>query len=665
MCGITGAIWTDPAKAIDAPTLARMTDVLRHRGPDDQGQYYSEFRLRPPYEAMPGVALGFRRLSIIDLATGNQPMSNEDGNVWMVFNGEIYNYQALRYRLEGSGHRFRTDSDSETIVHLYEDEGPQCFSHLNGMFAVAIWDARRRRLVLGRDRLGKKPLVYRQESGRMLFASELKSLLEVSGLPREIDASAVDEYLTYQYVPHPNCIFRGFRKLPPGCYAVWQDDRLEVRPYWQPDFTSERRLPKPKAIEQLRELLESAVKLRMRSDVPLGAFLSGGIDSSLIVALMQKHSAEPVKTFTIGFPVKEYDETKYAELVAKHLKTDHHTLQVEPNAIEVLPKLAWHYDEPFGDSSAIPTWYVSKLTREHVTVALSGDGGDELFAGYPRYRAVALGARLDWLSPVKSLLAARAWQYLPTSGRQKSRLRQFKRFSEALALSPERRYLDWISIFNERRRADLYQDEFLAQLTTDPAAFLRSAWKRCAGRDAVSCASLADLVTYLPCDLMTKVDIASMAHSLECRAPFLDYRVVEFAAALPARYKLRGSRSKWLLREAFGELLPREIWTRRKMGFGVPLDHWFRHELRDLTTDLLLSGNSRSRQFLRPESVQLLWDEHQQRRFDHSARLWTLVMLESWLREWTAVSRSAASQPVSLQESPAAGEQEGVGSQLR
>src|SRR5262245_22513291 len=329
MCGITGAIWTDPERAVSAPTLQRMTDCLRHRGPDADGTYYSEFRYRPPYESMPGVALGHRRLSIIDLATGGQPMCNEDGSVWIVFNGEAYNYQALRYRLEGSGHRFRTDSDSETILHLYEDEGPECFSHLNGMFAVAIWDSNRRRLVLGRDRLGKKPLVYRQEPGRLMFASELKSLLEVPGLPREIDPSAVDEYLTYQYVPHPNCILRGFRKLPPGHYATWQDDRLEVRPYWQPDFTIERRTTKTAAASRLRELLESAVKLRMRSDVPLGAFLSGGIDSSLIVALMQKNSAGPVKTFTIGFPEKEYDETRYAELVAKHLKTDHHTLQVK------------------------------------------------------------------------------------------------------------------------------------------------------------------------------------------------------------------------------------------------------------------------------------------------------------------------------------------------
>jgi asparagine synthase (glutamine-hydrolysing) len=658
MCGITGAIWTDPERAIDAHTLRRMTDVLAHRGPDDTGSLHEEFRLRPPYESMPGVGLGFRRLAIIDLATGHQPMSNEDGSIWIVFNGEIYNYEFLRRRLEGSGHRFKTDSDTETIVHLYEDEGPECFSHLNGMFAVAIWDANRRRLVLGRDRLGKKPLVYRPEPGRLLFASELKSLLEVPGVPREIDPAAIDEYLTYQYVPHPNTIFRGFKKLPPGHYAVWQDDQLEVRPYWQHDFTFERRVTRAAAADELRELLDSAVKMRMRSDVPLGAFLSGGVDSSLVVALMQKHAPEPVKTFTIGFPVKEYDETKYAELVAKHLRTDHKTLQVEPDAVAILPKLAWHYDEPFGDSSAIPTWYLSQLTREHVTVALSGDGGDELFAGYPRYRAVALAGRLDWLSPVKSLLAARAWQWLPSSGRQKSRLRQFKRFSEALRMTPERRYLDWISIFNERRRADLYQDEFLEQLRTDPAAFLRSGWQRSRGRDSVTSASLADLVTYLPCDLMAKVDIASMAHGLEVRAPLLDYRVVEFAASLPMKLKYRGGRGKRLLREAFGDLLPREVWTRKKMGFGVPLDHWFRHELKEQAADLLLAESSRLHGFLRPAAIQALWHEHQQRRFDHSARLWTLVMLESWLREWAGTTvafpraNTVPAVPVAVQTSP-------------
>lgn len=634
MCGITGAIWTDPERAVSAQTLQRMTDCLRHRGPDADGTYYNEFRHRPPYEAMPGVALGHRRLSIIDLATGGQPMCNEDGSVWIVFNGEAYNYQALRHRLEGSGHKFRTDSDTETIIHLYEDEGPECFRHLNGMFAVALWDANRRRLVLGRDRLGKKPLIYRHESGRLIFASELKSLLEVPGLPREIDPAAVDEYLAYQYVPHPNTIFRGYSKLPPGHYAVYQDDQLEVRPYWTPDLAVERRIGKQQAISELRELLESAVKLRMRSDVPLGAFLSGGVDSSIIVALMQQQSQTPVKTFTIGFSEEEYDESKFAERVARHLKTEHRVLEVRPDALEVLPKLAYHYDEPFADSSAIPTWYVSQLTREHVTVSLSGDGGDELFAGYPRYRAAALAGRFDRFPPLRSLAASRWWQWLPSSGRQKSLFRKIKRFSEALSLPPERRYLDWVGIFPERLRGELYRDEFLAQLTSDPASFLRNAWRRCQGRDAVTCASLADMQTYLVCDIMNKVDIASMGHGLECRAPLLDYRVVEFAAALPVRLKYRRGRGKWLLREAFGHLVPREVFARKKMGFSVPLDYWFRNELKPLAADLLLSPTARCHEFLRPEAIQTLWDAHQEQRYDHSNRLWSLVMLEMWLRQW-------------------------------
>ena len=634
MCGITGAIWTDPNRAIDAPTLERMTSCLRHRGPDDQGLYRSEFRHREPYESMPGVGLGFRRLAIIDLATGNQPMSNEDGSVWIVFNGEIYNYLELRRRLEASGHKFRTDSDTETIVHLYEDEGPDCFQHLNGMFAVAIWDANRRRLVLGRDRLGKKPLVYRHDPGRLLFASELKSLLEVPGLPREIDFSAVDEYLTYQYVPHPNTIFRGFRKLPPGHVAVYQDDRVSVRPYWTPDFTAERQISDSQAIEELRGLLESAVRLRMRSDVPLGAFLSGGVDSSIIVALMQQQSSTPVKSFTIGFPIKDYDESQYAERVARHLGTEHHALEVQPDAVGVLSQLAYHYDEPFADSSAIPTWYVSELARRHVTVALTGDGGDELFAGYPRYQAVALASQLDRVPWLRKLAGSRAWEWLPTGGGQRSFFRRLKRFTERLALPPERRYLNWIGIFPETLRADLYRDELLDQLSADPVAFLRAAWGQSRGRDAVTAASLGDLTTYLPCDLMTKVDIASMAHGLECRAPLLDYRVVEFAAALPIHLKYRRGRGKWLLREAFGHLLPREVFTRKKMGFGVPLDTWFRSDLKEMASDLLLSAGSRSHEFFRKDVIESLWNAHQVGRADHSSRLWALVMLESWLRRW-------------------------------
>jgi len=635
MCGITGAIWTHPKLEIDATTLQKMTDVIRHRGPDDRGNYHSEFRLQPPYEAMPGVALGFRRLSIIDLDTGNQPISNEDGSIWVVFNGEIYNYTTLRRRLEGAGHSFRTQSDTETIVHLYEDEGVDFAHYLNGMFAIAIWDSRKRRLVLARDRCGQKPLVYRHDQDRLLFASEIKSLLQVEGIPRDIDPGAIDEYLTYQYIPHPKTIFRGTNKLPPGHLAVFQDGKLEVRPYWEPALHAERPVTPEVACERLTELMRSSVEMRMRSDVPLGAFLSGGIDSSLIVALMQQQSEQPIKTFTIGFPVAEYDESSYAKQVSQHLGTEHEELQITPSGVEILPKLVWNYDEPFADSSAIPTWYLAEMTRRQVTVSLSGDGGDELFAGYPRYRAVWLGSQLDQTGPIRSILGASSWQRLPSS-RQKSFLRRFKRFSEFLTKTPQRRYLEWIAIFNESRRVMLYRDDFIERLpNTDPFGFLSRAWVRAGQRDVVTAASLADLTTYLPCDLMTKVDIASMAHSLEVRQPFLDHRVVEFAASLPIALKFRRGSGKRLLRHAFGHLLPTSIWNRKKMGFGVPIDHWFRNELRELTHDSLLDANVRTSHYFRRQVVEELVTQHESGQFDHAYRLWALLVLELWLREWS------------------------------
>jgi asparagine synthase (glutamine-hydrolysing) len=635
MCGITGAIWSDPELAIEPPVLQRMTEVLRHRGPDDAGSYRSEIRYQPPYETVPGVALGFRRLSIIDVGGGHQPLANEDGSIWVVFNGEIYNFLALRHRLEGSGHRFRTRSDTETIVHLYEDEGLDCFRHLNGMFAVAIWDRPRRRLVLARDRLGKKPLVFLHQPGRLAFGSELKSLLEIPGVARDVDVTALDHYLTFQYVPHPRTIFRGISKLSPGHLAVYADDQLQVRPYWQPDLQRQCAISERDACEQLRELLESSVAMRLQSDVPLGAFLSGGIDSSLIVAIAQRATQQPMKTFSIGFPVKQYDETHYARRVAEHLKTEHHEFQVTPAGMEILPSLVWHYDEPFADSSAIPTWYVSQRTREHVTVALSGDGGDELFAGYPRYKAVALAARLDRWWPLRSVFGARIWQSLPSPTRQKSVLRRFKRFCEVLRTPPVRRYLDWIGIFQEAQRAQLYTDQLLSVLTDDdPVGFLEQAYARCNRRDPVTAFSLTDLTTYLPCDLMTKVDIASMAHSLECRQPFLDYRLVEFAASLPSHLKYRWGRGKRLLRAAFGHLLPDEIWSRSKMGFGVPLEDWFRHELKELTHDVLLGSASVQRGYFRPEFVRQMVQQHEAGIANYSYPLWSLLVLELWLQRW-------------------------------
>ncbi len=636
MCGITGAVWSQPEKAIDAATLRRMVEVLAHRGPDGEGTYAEDLRVEPGQPAMPGVALGHRRLAIIDLAGGRQPMANEDQSVWIVFNGEIYNFRELRRRLEAHGHQFQTHSDTETIVHLYEEEGTGFVEHLNGMFALAIWDARQRQLVLARDRLGEKPLVYRLEPGRLLFASELKSLLEVPGTPRELDPQAVDAYLTYQYVPHPQTILRGIAKLPPAHLAVYREGRLDVRPYWQPDFQAEVVRSPEEDARELRELLASSVEMRLESDVPLGAFLSGGVDSTIIVGLMQKLSRQPVRTFSIGFPVPEYDETHYAAIAAKQFGTLHQEFRVEPDAVAILPKLVWHYDEPMADSSAVPTWYLSQITREHVTVALTGDGGDELFAGYPRYQAVWLGSWFDRLPRVvRRVLAGPFWQKLPASPRQKSFRRRLRRFAEMLGKPPLDRYLEWIAIFGEARRAALYEPEFLNSLAdSDPLEFLRARAALCSRRDPVTSASLTDLGTYLPCDLMTKVDIASMAHGLECRPPFLDHRVVELAARMPPARKFRRGHGKRILLETFADLLPEEIQRRSKMGFGVPLDHWFRGPLAGLTQEVLLDKSTLDRGIFRGEAVRQLVEEHLAGRFDHAYRLWALLVLELWQRQW-------------------------------
>ena len=636
MCGITGAVWTRPEKALDPQTLQSMIDVLAHRGPDGEGSYWAELRLQPGQATLPGVALGHRRLAIIDVAGGKQPMANEDGSLWLVFNGEIYNFRDLRRRLEGSGHRFKTRSDTETILHLYEDEGLEFLDHLNGMFALALWDANRRRLILARDRLGEKPLVYRLEPGRLLFASELKSLLQVPSVPRQLEPGAIDAYLTFKYVPHPQTIFRGIAKLPPGHTAIYADERLEVRRYWKPDFQAEDDRPARQYAEELRELLSSSVQMRLESDVPLGAFLSGGIDSTIVVGLMQKLSPEPVRTFSIGFPVPEYDETRYARLAADRFGTVHQEFRVDPDAVAVLPKLVWHYDEPFADNSAVPTWYLSQVTRQHVTVALTGDGGDELFAGYPRYQAAWLAGYFDRLPElVRRVLAGRFWQRLPASPRQKGIRRRFKRFVEVLNQPPLRRYLEWVAVFTEGRRAELYEDDFLASLPdVDPFDFLAAEAARSTSRDPVTSLSLTDLTTYLPCDLMTKVDIASMAHGLETRPPFLDHRVVELAARMPLRHKFRLGRGKRILLEAFADLLPAEIRKRGKMGFGVPMDHWFRGPLANLTREVLLDPRTLGRGMFRPAAVQELVESHLSGRFDHSYRLWSLLVLELWQRRW-------------------------------
>jgi asparagine synthase (glutamine-hydrolysing) len=674
MCGITGAAWGANAAPLEFAVLERMTTVLTHRGPDDAGYYHSVIapggtdRNAMPASPVPqatsgaGGALGFRRLSIIDLAGGHQPLSNEDGSVWIAFNGEIYNYRELRPGLEQRGHRFRTSSDTETIVHLYEEYGPDCVLHLRGMFAFAIWDQHRRQLFLARDRIGKKPLIYRHEGDRLLFASELKGLLQVPGLPREIDPAALDEYLTYQYVPHPHSILRGFSKLPPAHWALFRDGRLELRRYWHPGYdclapeghTAENSggsaglvTSEADCRKLLRETLTEAVRLRLRSDVPLGAFLSGGIDSTIITGLMQQLSDRPVQTFSIGFPVKSFDERSYARQAAEHLKTDHHEQVVDPAALSILPKLIWHYDEPFADSSAIPMMYLAEMTRRNVTVALSGDGGDELFAGYDRYLAVQLGTRFDRMPGfLRRLLAAPVWQRLPASTRQKSRRRRLKRLLSALAYPPERRYLKWISIFDDDRLQTMYTDGFKDGLRgIDAADFLLAAYSECPRRDFVTRTTCADVLTYLPCDILTKVDIATMANALEARCPFLDQEVIQLAARIPMEWKLRGSRGKRILVETFADLLPADIQTRKKMGFGVPLDHWFRGDLRPLLQDVLLDRRSLDRGIFRPQAVRQLVEEHVSNRWDHSYRLWSLLVLELWQQRFVDGAPAVPSPP--------------------
>lgn len=647
MCGITGGCWTQQAEPLSEPVVRQMADVISHRGPDDSGFYFSSANS----DQQCGAALGFRRLSIIDLAGGHQPMSNEDQTVWIVFNGEVYNYRELKPVLEQHGHRFQTASDTECIVHAYEQWGRDCVQHLRGMFAFAIWDDRRKVLFMARDRMGQKPLVYRLAHGRLVFASELKSLLQIPGAPREIDPFAVADFVTLQYVPHPRSILRGYAKLPPGHWAEFNAvtgdfvvQRYWEAPYDRPDSTNQ--VASSRAVDaeaaakrsvaewqkQLRETLTEAVRLRMRSDVPFGAFLSGGVDSTIITGLMQQLSEQKIHTFSIGFTEKRFDERSYAREASAKLGTDHHEFVVDPSAVEILPKLIWHYDEPFADSSAIPTMYLSELTRRHVTVALTGDGGDELFAGYDRYQAVALAGwvdRLPWL--FRAPMTHPVWQRLPASVEQKSKLRRIKRFLAVLAQSPERRYSNWISIFDDDRRSGLYSADFRKTLNGyDSLSFLLDAYRRCSEKDFVHRTTCVDVETYLPCDILTKVDIASMAFSLECRSPFMDHHLVELAARIPRSLKMQGRKGKRILIETFADLLPPSIQTRPKMGFGVPLSHWFRNSLRSLVMDTLLSQKSLERGYFEPSAVRRLIDEHVTGQWDHSARLWLLLVFELW-----------------------------------
>jgi asparagine synthase (glutamine-hydrolysing) len=621
MCGICGIISTDPSEHFDSRIIQRMRDTLAHRGPDDKGAYLG-----------PGVALGHRRLSIIDLRPeGRQPMSNEDGRVQIVFNGEIYNFAEHRDWLSAKGHRFKSRTDTEVIIHLYEELGVDCLKRLRGMFAFAIWDERKRFLFLARDRLGKKPLFYHFDGKRLLFASEIKALLAYPSVTAAADPQAIDYYLSLGYVPGPFSAFKGIQKLPPAHYLTFSQGRLEIKRYWQVHYLPKLELSENAACAQIVERLTEAVKLRLISDVPLGAFLSGGIDSSAIVALMAKLSNAPVKTFSIGFNEPEYDETEHARSVAQQFGTEHHQFTVEPDAIDILETLVWHFDEPFADSSALPTYYLSKLTREHVTVALNGDAGDENFAGYPRYLVTLLSQYLySGAGPLRGVMGSTAAQGRKLF-RDNSKMARCLRLIERTLKSGPR--LGYLRLMTHRPGESMYSADFASSVDRDAAEkLIMAAYEHSDAKHIVDATLNVDLDLYLPYDLLVKVDIASMAVGLEARSPMVDHEFVEFVATLPARFKISGLTLKAIFKKALRGLLPERILTRRKMGFGVPLDHWFRGQLSELLRDTLLSQRSLERGYFRRRSVEQLVEAHISGRSNHQYQLWNLLMLELWHR---------------------------------
>jgi asparagine synthase (glutamine-hydrolysing) len=622
MCGIAGQVRLEGA--VQASLINRMCSALEHRGPDARGVHVDG-----------PVGLGIQRLRVIDLETGDQPIFNEDRSIVVVLNGEIYNFQALRKRLQQHGHVFTTHSDTEVIVHLYEEQGRDCVLSLHGMFAFALWDSTRHELLLARDRVGKKPLFYSHLGGNMSFASELPALLENEDIPRTLDHRALDCYYAYQYVPAPWSAFEAVRKLPPASTLVLRDGRISIERYWRLDYTKKRRFSSISEIHaEIRDHIEAAVRRRLVADVPLGAFLSGGIDSSVIVAAMARATTD-VKTFSIGFQETGFNELPHARRVAERFGTDHHELVVVPSAIEILPQLVRHYGEPFADVSAIPSFYLSRFAREQVTVALNGDGGDESFAGYNRYAANAYAARLDRLPLGVRRLVVPAASLVPAGSEPASAGNRIKRFAETLPLTAFDRYARYMSCLSAERRAELYTAEHRERIGESLAPeVMRSAWGAHAGQHIVDALLEADVETFLPGDLLVKMDIATMAYGLEARSPFLDHELMEFAASLPAALKLSGREKKVVLRDAAAEWLPRDLLDRPKQGFGVPLARWLREDLREFAHDVLLDPASLDRGYFRRSAVEQLLRTHVEGREDLSSELWTLMCGELWHREF-------------------------------
>ena len=617
MCGIAG--FFKPGQTAREGEVRAMCDVILHRGPDDHGYYCND-----------GCGIGMRRLSILDLGTGHQPICNEDGTVWVVFNGEIYNHAELRQDLEARGHRFTTHSDTECLVHLYEEYGVEGISRLRGMFAYAIWDSRKHQLLLVRDRFGKKPLYFSQTRDGLYFGSELKCL-RVTGIPLDLDSEAMKLYLQFSYVPEPHSIFQQVRKILPGGWLLYDaSGKVTEGRYWTlpvPQSEPPPGLNEAQALERLRDLFDESVRIRMEADVPLGAFLSGGIDSSAVVASMALASAAPVKTFSIGFEEKGYNELEYAQAVADRYKTEHHTLIVRPDSVDLISRLARYFDEPFADSSAIPTYLVSKFAAEHVKVILTGDGGDELFAGYnsffqiealTRWDAMPRAARraLTWVSDLLPY-SAYGKNYLHAVGRPNSLERYFESEYVPYALNQ--------ALFRPALRMPLDEAE------------IRRYFQHClppTGTDTLTQALYFEATAKLTGDMLVKVDRMSMASSLEVRCPLLDHRLAEFAAQIPHRWKMKNGQGKYCFLEAVRERLPEVVWNRPKRGFSVPIAEWFRGPLRPMLWDLLTSPAFAARDLVSSEFLRYVLEEHDAGRRDNRGVLWRLLILELWFREW-------------------------------
>jgi asparagine synthase (glutamine-hydrolysing) len=612
MCGIAGYVVAAGAQPPSREVGRAMNAVIHHRGPDDEGLYCDARAL-----------LGMRRLSIIDLESGHQPMASADGSVQLVFNGEIYNYRELRAELAALGHEFRTHSEAEVIVQAYRAWGEGCFERLHGMFAIALWDTRRELLLLARDRFGEKPLYVAQQGDRLLFASELKSLLQVPGFDASLNRDALRGYVAFGYVPSPRSILTDVSKLAPGHYLRHVDGRTSLHRYYALSFEPKTSLSEADACEELAHLLDQAVSSRLVSDVPFGAFLSGGLDSSVVVALMARHMSQPVKTFSIGFREAAFNELDDARRVARHLGTEHHELMVEPDAVDLLQTLVWHLDEPFADASAVPTYLVAKLAREHVKMALSGDAGDEAFAGYSRYMRYLKLHRLGALKPLAAAVASGAGHVLAGGNR-----RRLLRIAESLRLPFPDNYLSVVALTRaERARALLGEDGSHYDM-------LGAAYADDLPVEPLDRIVAIDFASYLSDDILVKVDRMTMANSLESRAPFLDHRVVDFATRLPAHMRVQGGRGKHLLRRTAERWLPPEVRAKPKQGFGLPLAQWFRGPLRELASDVIGSRAFRERGLIDQRAAQHCLQQHLSGADDCSEALWLVLSLELWARRF-------------------------------